>query len=351
MLKYSAGSEPEHTWMDLGQQCKEPDKHLCVLQPSHTTSIYTGSPDTAGTSAHPGLSCRAKTVALCFPSLCSSGQELCLSAWARQVDALLTNTHIFSLPPCLVVKFLRYSFTVRLPVTDLYPSHTRLLWYAVCHSNTKRWHSNLKYPGQLYVDCSASNSKVLNLCRKLTYELWATDCASQKLMVHCEGLKDHSLHSWPQKFWGRGVIVFMQDQLWPRNRHRDVMHDFPPPGSITSRRSLGHRCRHSSDQLCKLVVLFQMKAEGTNLRSATATSLTLVKHLPRSTFRDWLLTLHTSKSTLDTTGQIAFSVFSMRPSLQENLSSGGSLHRFGNLQVQFGRDTCTIEGISKPPKF
>lgn len=170
-------------------------------------------------------------------------------------------------------------------------------------------------------------------------------------MVHCEGLKDHSLRSWPQKFWGQWAIVFMQDQLWPRSRYRDVVHNFPPPGSIKSHSSLGRRCRHSSDQLCKLVVLFRMEAESTDLCSATATSLTLVKHLLRSTFRDSLLTLHTSKSTLDTTGKIAFSIFSMHPSLQENLSSGGSHYGFGNLQVQFGRDTCTLEGISKPPKF
>lgn len=84
MLKYSAGSGPEHTWMGLGQQCKRA-KPLCILKPSHKISIYTGSPDTAGTSSYSGLICRAKTTVLCFPSSCSSGQELCLSVRAREV--------------------------------------------------------------------------------------------------------------------------------------------------------------------------------------------------------------------------------------------------------------------------
>ena len=41
----------------------------------------------------------------------------------------------------------------------------------------------------------------------------------------------------------------------------------------------------------------------------------------------------------------------MHPSPQENLSAEVSHRGFGNLQVQFGRDACILDGISKPPKL
>lgn len=94
MLKYRAGSGLEHTFVYPVPQCKRARQTPPLSEHSQKMPVYNVSPDR--TTAVPSVDQNSSSLL--------SRTVFVLSVCTRLVNAVLANTLIFLLPPCVVFK-------------------------------------------------------------------------------------------------------------------------------------------------------------------------------------------------------------------------------------------------------